>query len=76
MAHLINEMIYRYRLCHDKRKTVKSLRENLVDARNLAMGTSTPGGSHSKIISLDEFKRGIVEVFGEYEAQRIELYFT
>ena len=72
MAHLINEMIYRYRLCLDKRKAVKTLRESLIDARNLALGSSTPGGStrdtRSKIISLDEFKRGIVEIFGEYEA--------
>ena len=69
MAHLLNEMIYRYRLCLDKRAAVKTLKESLVDARNLAMGTVTPGGSvRGKIISLDEFKRGCVELFGEYEA--------
>ena len=69
MAHLINEMIYRYRLCLDKRAAVKTLRESLVDARNLSFGLNTPGAStRSKLISMDEFKRGIVELFGEYEA--------
>ena len=69
MAHLLNEMIYRYRLCLNKRAAVKTLKESLVDARNLALGTATPGGSNrGKIISLDDFKRGIVELFGEYEA--------
>ena len=68
MAHLLNEMIYRYRLCLDKRAAVKTLKEKLVDARNLAF-PSTPGGTiRGKIINLDEFKRGVVELFGEYEA--------
>ena len=69
MAHLLNEMIYRYRLCLDKRAAVKTLKERLVDARNLALGPFSPGGTiRGKIINLDEFKRGVVELFGEYEA--------
>ena len=71
MAHCINEIVCRYRVNQDKRKTINSLKDQLIPL--VADPTATPAPVQE--IKINDLYEQLVHKFGEYEAQRIRDFF-
>ena len=76
MAHCINEIVCRYKLNQNKRKSIYNLKEKLMDRDSVILAEDiTAAGPMGHSITLDDFEKTLKFQFGEYEAQRIRDYF-
>ena len=75
MAHCLNEIIYRFRFNLEKRKEVISLKEKLVNSKNILNETKHYHGDEH-VLNIKEFEDALSTKFGEYEAHRVASFFA
>ena len=76
MAHCINEIVYRFLLNQEKRRTIYSCKEFLTETKKLSLEQAASITAKGSLIELDDFQKVLELKFGDYEAARIASFFS